>query len=193
MSSRPSPLPNRVSPLGDIVAHPARGLMMGNRGGKIHDEWAIRRKQASRRWITCVTEFRNRRRKVMESGYTELFFLDEATALAAGHRPCFECRRADASAYAAALGIERADDIDRAVAADRLLPRPGRPQDLPDGAMILHCEAVYLIHKGAMRRWSFEGYGPAEPLADRAFTLTPSASVAALRAGFSPVLHPDLG
>jgi hypothetical protein len=98
------PLPNRVWPDGKLMAHPARGLLMGNRGGQIHDPQTrtIRRQQASRRWICCVPSFKGRRREVMRAGYTELFFLDEVTALAAGHRPCFECRRAEAQAYATA-------------------------------------------------------------------------------------------
>jgi hypothetical protein len=101
------PLQNRVSPFGAIERHPARGLMMGNRGGCLHDA-ATRalngRRWASKRWIACVTQFRGRRRPIMAANrYTELFFLDEVTALAAGHRPCFECRSADARSYAAAF------------------------------------------------------------------------------------------
>ena len=84
MPPRPSPLPNRVAPDGDIVATAARGTMMGNRGGRIHEGFEIRRRSASRRWIACALEFKARRREVMGEGYTELFFLDEATALAAG-------------------------------------------------------------------------------------------------------------
>ncbi|MEM7270349.1 MAG: hypothetical protein AAF401_14010 [Pseudomonadota bacterium] len=190
MSSKPSPLPNRVTPFGEIVAVSARGSMMGNRGGKIHDGWRIVRKQASRRWIICVCEFKGRQRKVMESGYTELFFLDEATAMAAGHRPCFECRRASAKAYAAALGIPRADDIDLAVAKDRLKPAPiSLSERLPDGAMIAVSDAAYLVLGGAYHRWSFDGYGAPERLSGDARLLTPRASVSALAAGYRPVLH----
>jgi hypothetical protein len=99
------PLQNRVTPFGEIVAHPARGMVMGNRG-ILHDSG--RRLHPTRRWthktwICCLCEFKGRHRAVMTPGrYTELFFLDEATALAAGHRPCFECRRADANQFAAA-------------------------------------------------------------------------------------------
>lgn len=97
-----SPLQNRVDPWGVLVADDSRGTFMGNRGGALHDDdRRIVRDQSSQRWIICLTEFKGRRRPVMQPGrYTELFFLDEATALAAGHRPCFECRRADAERFA---------------------------------------------------------------------------------------------
>ena len=95
------PLQNRVDPFGKICAIPARGALMGNRGGRLHTpEQRVVRSWVSRRWITCRLTFRDRRRHVMGDSYTELFFMDEATALAAGHRPCFECRRADAKAFA---------------------------------------------------------------------------------------------
>ena len=96
------PLQNRVSPFGELFATPARGLLMGNRGGRIHDDkrQLASRRWASRQWICCVLDFKNRQRKVFGAGYSELFFLDEVTALAAGHRPCFECRRRDAIAFA---------------------------------------------------------------------------------------------
>src|SRR5262249_48070514 len=97
------PLQNRVTPEGDIIATPHRGLMMGNRGGVVHlpDPTPGTRRWASRQWIACVLQFKGRQREVMQpNGYTELFFLDEATALAAGHRPCFECRRGEAEHFA---------------------------------------------------------------------------------------------
>src|SRR3984893_16441108 len=102
-------LQNRVDPFGDLIATPARGLLFGNRGGRFHrDPQTLgNRRWASRQWICCVLEFKNRRRKVWDTGYTELFFLDEPTALAAGHRPCFECRRRDAEAFRKAFN-ERA-------------------------------------------------------------------------------------
>jgi len=116
-------LQNRVTPFGEIVATPARGLSMGNRG-ILHDDRRRlgRRRWTHKAWICCVTEFRGRRRQVMAPGrYTELFFLDEAVALAAGHRPCFECRRAAANAFAACWGGEpRAPDMDRVLHAERL-------------------------------------------------------------------------
>ena len=99
------PLQNRVTPEGEIIATPHRGLMMGNRGGCFHlpDRTLGSRRWATRQWIACVLEFKGRHRQAMmqPNRYTELFFLDEATALAAGHRPCFECRRRDAERFAA--------------------------------------------------------------------------------------------
>src|ERR1700733_7595293 len=103
------PLQNRVSPSGDLIAVPARGLFLGNRGGRIHTDarTLTARRWASRQWICCVLEFRGRQRHVWGRFYTELFFLDEPTAFAAGHRPCFECRRADALAFADAWRVAR--------------------------------------------------------------------------------------
>src|SRR5262245_44426028 len=96
------PLQNRVSPLGELFATDARGTWFGNRGGRFHrdDRTLGSRRWVSRTWICCVLEFKNRQRDVWGKSYTELFFLDEVTALAAGHRPCFECRRKDAVAFA---------------------------------------------------------------------------------------------
>ena len=97
------PLPNRVRPDGTLFADPARGSMFGNRGGRFHDpdrHVVPRRIHASRHWLCCVLAFKDRRRRVWGQGYTELFFCDEVTALAAGHRPCMECRRRDALAHA---------------------------------------------------------------------------------------------
>src|SRR6185295_16764435 len=98
----PMPLQNRVSPFGELVVSHARGTLMGNRGGRLHDDKRrlTRRRWVSRQWICCVLEFKGRRRNVWGRYYTELFFLDEVTALAAGHRPCFECRRKDAERFA---------------------------------------------------------------------------------------------
>src|SRR5262245_9487062 len=119
------PLQNRVTPFGDLVAVEARGLLMGNRG-RLHDgHRRIVRFAQGRRWIACLTSFRGRRRTVMSAdSYTELFFLDEAVALAAGHRPCAECRRDDYQRFQAAWaravsGDTSADAIDRVIDADR--------------------------------------------------------------------------
>src|SRR6201988_4716876 len=158
------PLQNRVTPLGDIVADPHRGLFTGNRG-IIHDpatRTLLKKRWATPAWITCVCEFRGRRRKVMGGrSWTELFFLDEATALAAGHRPCFFCRRDDANRFRAAWqqgnGVARAlaCDIDATLHRERLsngkkrlhaLPMP--PEELPDGAMLLKAADSYLIVQG---------------------------------------------
>ena len=96
------PLQNRVSPFGELFATQARGTLFGNRGGKFHtgDQKLTRRRWTSRQWICCVLDFKNRQRDVWGRSYTELFFLDEVTAFAAGHRPCFECRRKDAESFA---------------------------------------------------------------------------------------------
>src|SRR5262245_10377094 len=124
------PLQNRVTPTGEIIADPARGTLMGNRGGPLHrpDQTLGARRWVSKAWICCRLEFKGRRRQVMSPGkYTELFFLDEATALAAGHRPCFECRRAEAEQFArlwakvhGAHDRARAGDMDRVLHAERV-------------------------------------------------------------------------
>ncbi len=120
------PLQNRVDPFGELFATPARGTLLGNRGGKIHtdDRKLNRRRWASRQWICCVLDFKNRQRDVWGRYYTELFFLDEVTAFAAGHRPCFECRRKDAERFAALFSgkAERASApaMDKILHAERL-------------------------------------------------------------------------
>src|SRR5437868_4891092 len=148
--SKPMPLQNRVDPFGELIATPVRGLFFGNRGGRIHtdDKRLTRRRWASRQWICCVLQFKNRQRDVWGRYYTELFFLDEPTALAAGHRPCFECRRKDAEAFAAAwararhLGsAPRAHEMDLVLHPERLDGRAKRRHRfaldaLPDGAMM---------------------------------------------------------
>jgi len=182
------PLRNRVTPFGEIVADPARGLFMGNRGGRIHDPQSgtIKRPFASRRWIYCLLDFKERRRTVMGAGYTELFFFDEATALAAGHRPCFECQRARAVSFAQAIGLKRAGDIDARLHAERCDENPFVDTGaLPAGAMISIGDHAFLVRDGAMRRWSFAGYGAPQSPPARAILLTPPTSLAALANGFS--------
>ncbi len=191
---RPSPLPNRVLPDGRIVAMAARGLVMGNRGGRIHDDTCrIVRRQASRRWIICLTVFKGRRRAVMGQGYTELFFLDEATALAAGHRPCFECRRSAALAYAAAIGTARADDIDRLLAAERsAAPVTCDPGSLPRGAMASTGSDFWLaLGLGRFALWTPQGYVAAPMPAAPAVLRTPPGTCRALATGYRPILHPS--
>jgi hypothetical protein len=198
------PLQNRVTPWGDIVATPERGTFTGNRG-IIHDpatKTLLKRRWASKAWITCVCEFRGRRRDVMATrSWTELFFLDEATALAAGHRPCFYCRRDDANAFRAAwergngLGRVRATAMDEALhrerldgKAKRLHPLPMPLQALPDGAMVQAGAESYLVVKGRTLPWSFDGYREARGVSD-AMLLTPPSTLRALAAGYRPVLH----
>ena len=204
------PLQNRVTPMGEIIAVPARGLLMGNRGGRIHDpktRTLLTRRHASKRWICCVTAFAGRRRAVMGKGYTELFFLDEATALAAGHRPCFECRRQAALDFAArwqaASGLERApraQTMDAALHVERTGERVRRPiADLADGAAILLEVAGDLrpafVKDGQLLPWSPEGYGPALPSPPRGevIVLTPASTLAVLAKGYRPLWHPSAG
>ena len=201
------PLPNRVSPDGSLFADPARGLLLGNRGGRFHDrarQTLPTRLFATRQWICCVLSFKQRRRQVWSSGYTELFFCDEVTALAAGHRPCMECRRADALAYRAALvrGLGLAE-VPLFPAIDRLLDgqrRDGRRkrlhlQDaatLPDGAVIADGPRFLALRGGQALNWSPEGYGAAVPRpCGRVAVLTPPASLAALAEGYRPLWHPS--
>jgi hypothetical protein len=199
------PLQNRVTPSGDIVADPHRGLFTGNRG-IIHDpatKTLLKRRWASPAWITCVCEFRGRRREVMGGrSWTELFFLDEATAFAAGHRPCFYCRRDDANAFRAAWeqgnGVRRvlARDIDAVLHRERLergskrlhaLPMP--LEQLPEGAMVQAGTESYLIAQGRALRWSPGGYREARNAIAGAMLLTPPSMLRALGAGYRPVLH----
>ena len=164
---------------------------MGNRGGRIHDPAtrAIIRRQASRRWIYCVLSFKGRRRRVMGEGYTELFFLDEASALAAGHRPCFECQRERAKEFARLLGMTRADEIDAALGRQRSAERVKvDARALPDGAMIAIDGEAYLICEEAARRWNGAGYREPKAIPAEALLLTPPLTLAAIRAGFAPAI-----
>lgn len=204
------PLPNRVRPDGSLFADPARGLMFGNRGGKFHDpatKALPARLYATKQWICCVLAFKGRRRDVWGRYYTELFFCDEVTALAAGHRPCVECRRADAHAYRAALvaglGLaelplfpaidERLDQERRDGRRKRLHRLPA--ESLPDGAMIAAGAGEFLALRGAgALLWSPGGYvaSRARPAGEVA-VLTPPSSLAALANGYRPLWHPSAG
>jgi hypothetical protein len=201
------PLQNRVTPLGDIIATPQRGLFTGNRG-IIHDpatKTLLNRRWSSKAWITCVCEFRGRRRDVMATrSWTELFFLDEATSFAAGHRPCFYCRRDDANGFRAAwqrgngVGRVRAPAIDAVLHAERLDGKAKRlhalpmPIDaLPDGAMVQAGGESYLIARGRALLWSFDGYRDARGGVADAMLLTPPSALRAFAAGYRPVLHPS--
>jgi hypothetical protein len=198
------PLQNRVTPSGEIVAVPQRGLFTGNRG-IIHDpetRTLLNKRWSSKAWLTCVCEFRGRWRKVMGGrSWTELFFLDEATALAAGHRPCFYCRRDDANRFRAAweegngVANVRATEIDTVLHRERLAGRnkrlhelPDAIAQLPDGAMIAQDNESILVANGETLRWSFDGYRRAGVGAG-AVMLTPPSTLQALRAGYRPVLH----
>jgi len=201
------PLQNRVTPTGDIIATPHRGLFTGNRG-IIHDpatKTLLRRRWASQAWLTCVCEFRGRRREVMGGrSWTELFFLDEATALAAGHRPCFFCRRDDANRFRAAWeegnGVRRigARAIDAVLHRERLSGGKKRLhartmplEQLPDGAMVQEGTESFLIVRGRALAWSPGGYRKAQHAPQDAMLLTPPSTLRALSAGYRPVLHPS--
>jgi hypothetical protein len=192
------PLRNRVTPLGDIIATEHRGTLMGNRG-VLHDEGGtIVRDWQVRRWIACRLEFKGRRRALLQPRrWTELFFLDEATAIAAGHRPCAECRREDyrrwQSAWdAAALGATNADAIDVVLHAERSGPRERRAAGaLPVGTMVLDDGRPWLVLGGAsLAEWTPGGYGERRAAGRRRLeVLTPASAVAVLAAGYEPALH----
>jgi hypothetical protein len=206
------PLQNRVTPTSEIVADTARGTLMGNRG-ILHD--ARQRLGAARwrhpHWVCCRLAFQDRRRTVMAPGrYTELFFLDEATALAAGHRPCCACRREDFQVFQAAWRRafgSRSDPsaaaIDRALHVARIEARTRRQVRfaaslgaLPDGAFVLLPEdpsTPLLILGDRLLPWRPSGYGRPRPraAARRAQVLTPRPTIAVLRAGYAPALHPS--
>jgi hypothetical protein len=202
------PLQNRVLPSGAIVAHPERGLFVGNRG-IIHDpatKTLLRKRWSTDAWLTCVLEFRGRRRKVMQrQSWTELFFLDEATAFAAGHRPCFYCRRDDANRFRAAwekgnrTGDVLAPEIDavlhreRFASAKKLHPLPNEIEKLPDGTMVQAGEGSFLIAGGKPLLWSPSGYHAVKRGISDAKLLTPPSIVRAFAAGYRPVLHGSVG
>jgi len=202
------PLQNRITPFGAIVAVEARGLLMGNRG-ILHDEARrIVRPWQVKRWIACRTAFRGRWRQVMRPhSYTELFFLDEVTAFAAGHRPCAECRHADYQRFKAAWAVwsgapADAERIDAVLHGDRLEGRGAHQRQrtyqeaigaLPDGAFIRLDGSAWLLSRGRLLAWSAAGYVSPWPPPDlgRLEVLTPRALVAVLRAGYRPLVHPS--
>ena len=189
------PLQNRVTPLGELIAVSERGLVYGNRGC-LHDaEARIRRAWQVTRWIACRLEFRGRHRAhPMPPGrYTGLFFLDEATALAAGHRPCAECRREDYNRFMALAGERRADDLDARLHEERLGPRPqAAVEELPDGAFVLVGGEPWLVLGDELRRWTPGGYTKRRRRPSRASVVTPATTLEVLRAGWNgvvPFLH----
>lgn len=194
------PLQNRVTPGGEIIATSARGTFLGNRGILHDDHQRIVRTSRNRQWLICRLEFKGRRRTLMNPGtYTELFFLDEAVALAAGHRPCGECRRERYRAFIDAVNvgsdapITRVAELDHQLNASRRAPRAtAAVVTLPDGVFIdLGDNNFRLIWTGALHRWTPGGY--VDPVAvDGALetvVVTPSLSVAALRGGYRVEVH----
>lgn len=202
------PLQNRVTPEGDIVAIPERGLFTGNRG-IIHDpatRTLLRRRWTSKAWLVCLCEYQGRRRRVMGGrSWTELFFLDEATALAAGHRPCFFCRPEAARRFQAAWAKGNGGDPPRAPAIDAALhgerlagrtkrrhPLPVPVEQLPAGTMVSADAGCFLVAGGRTFRWTAAGYQAAAlPAAAPRHLLTPPSTVRALAAGYVPVCHPS--
>jgi hypothetical protein len=173
-----------------------RGILHGDNGQLTSRTWR------STTWVTCLLDFKDRRRTVMTPGeYTHLFFLDEATALAAGHRPCFECRRADTKLYCAAIervagGLPDAPRINMSIHLEmvRAIRHNQRErveaQKLPPGAMIAYAGNAYLVRAAGVQRWSFNGYKPLEFFPTRPVErLTPRLSIEALVGGYEPKLH----
>jgi hypothetical protein len=203
------PLQNRVTPEGEIIAHAAYGMFMGNRGGQLHDnkKRLTNRRWASKAWITCALDFGARNHGIMAPGhYTELFFLDEATALAAGHRPCALCRRADfvrfmdlwrdINGLAERPKVEDVDDVlhGQRVTRDRdKVVEVTALGDLPAGVMFRGTEGPMLVTAGEPLLWTPEGYraaaGAGPDRYDPVEVLTPVAIVRLLAAGYVPVLH----
>ena len=205
------PRQNRVTPFGELIAVESRGTLMGNRGCLHDDQQRIRRPFACRRWITCVLEFRGRYRAVMTPGrYTELFFLDEATALAAGHRPCAECqheryrlfRRLWAGANRDGVGTSSpsADEIDRVLHAERLDGRHGKRtyrapvSELPPGVIVVDDSgSPWLVQARSLVPWEPGGYGRSIPKPGRGTlrVLTPRSIVRAIVQGYPVAIHPS--
>lgn len=210
-------LQNRVDPFGQIHADPARGTMFGNRGGCFHREkQLVGRPWASDRWTCCLLEFKGRRRpELMAPGlYTELFFLDEATAFAAGHRPCMECRRPDAKRFIEAwsrahLGpgqqLKTVSHVDQIAHRERVDPKAWRQRTsrvqlstLPDGVFVTtdtEPGVPKLLWRGRLLPWSFEGYGAPERVDDDGpvTMLTPPSFAIAFAAGYGPGVHASAG
>jgi hypothetical protein len=204
---------NRVTPTGDIVAADQRGLFLGNRGN-IHRDHEIVRRWQVRRWITCALTYKDWRAPMWEPGrWTPLFFWDEAVALAAGHRPCALCRRADfvryLDAWESAHGQRlRVDPLDRRLHAERVDGSGRSPRganrvhdlawpDLPDGTFVLADDDVpCLVLADHLVPWtprrSAYGQRRARPRTGSARVLTPPVTVAVLAHGYRPVLHPSV-
>lgn len=201
------PLQNRVTPFGEIVAVAQRGTLMGNRG-IIHDpatKSLLRKRWATKAWIACRCDYKGVRRAVMATrSWTELFFLDEATAFAAGHRPCFFCRREAALAFRAAWAAGNGSPLPTAPQMDAVLHSermqggvkrihvlPHGISDLPDGTMVAAGNLAFVIVAGRLSAWQPGGYRPVSGSIDVDGLITPPATVAALRAGYQPMLHPS--
>jgi hypothetical protein len=201
-------LQNRITPFGDIVAIPQRGMFMGNRG-IIHDpatKTLLRKRWSSKAWIICTCSYKDVRRDVMATrSWTELFFLDEAVALAAGHRPCFACRRESANAFRVAWSAAKrmqkpsAPSIDAVLHQERLrdglkrihplhIPIPA----LPDGAVVAIADQAFTLASGLAFRWTEKGYASPIELKKADGLVTPPSTIQTIIAGYRPALHPDI-
>jgi len=201
------PLQNRVDPFGELIATAARGTLFGNRGGKFHrdDRTLSRRRYATRQWICCVLSFKGRQRNVWGRYYTELFFLDEVTALAAGHRPCFECRRDDATDFALKFAgsdtrasAPAMDDILHAERIDGRAKRSHRRKldALPDGVVVkLADEDAFAVKGKRLLRWTPSGYAEVRtrPKGIDVTMLTPPSIAKVLSRGYTPTWHESAG
>jgi hypothetical protein len=192
------PFQNRVTPLGELIATPERGLVYGNRG-RLHDERGIIRRQWQvKRWISCRLEFRGRHRAggpMAPNRYTGLFFLDEATAVAAGHRPCAECRNADYRTFLALTGASGADELDEMLHAERGRLHASALDELTDGAFVVLDGESWIVLDSELLRWTPGGYSERRPrLSGRAEVVTPPMSVHVLASGWKgslPLIHPS--
>jgi len=200
------PHQNRITPSGTIVASDFRGTWMGNRGGRIHNpvtKALLKKRWASKQWIICVLDFKNRHREIMSNSYTELFFYDEASALAAGHRPCFECRRQDAKAFsnawAKAKGLTtppKAGELDfqlhteRTAATGKKIYIPLEHHHIHDGIFVRQNNRDCVIVDGRLHPWSDRGYGKAFDINfQTAQLITPPSSYLAIKAGYRPIIN----
>ena len=204
MTGKPMPLQSRVSPFGELIATPARGTLFGNRGGRLHDsqQKLTARRWVNRAWICCKLAFNNRHRKVWGNSYTELFFLDEVTAFAAGHRPCFECRRKDAERFALLFSGKKqrasAVAMDKILHAERLDGKTKRSHrskldTLPDGAMISLDGQAFAVRGNRLWRWAPGGYSQSQsrPRGIAVDVLTPPSILTVIRRGYGPLWHPS--
>lgn len=186
------PLQNRVHPDGSLHAVSMRGTMLGNRGGKFHrnDKTLGKRRWASRHWICCELHYKDMHHETMGQGYTSLFFLDEVTALAAGHRPCFFCRRKEAKEFIALSGMGT-DALDRVLHNERVSSPAGAGENVPDGVMVESDGEIQAVMGTILLRWSFGGYVDCMPRNTivHANLLTPPTIVRILAQGYKPRWH----
>lgn len=193
------PHQNRVTPFGALIATPERGTLIGNRGCLHDDQKRIRRRFVGKRWIQCLLDFKRRQRTMMTPGhYTELFFLDEATALAAGHRPCMECQRERFTRFRSHWPGMSAVAIDDQLHAERFDGKTKRTfltrlGELPDGVMVAVEEDAFLLYERSLLLWTPGGYGERTIVVPETEVrvLTPPSIVRAIAAGYPVEIHPS--